>query len=75
MVTDIVGKKVSVGDTIALATRVGNSAGLKVRQVVGFQALYLYERSLVRVRNPDTGRTAWALTSNIVLLDKGSSDD
>ena len=75
MVTDIVGKEVSAGDTIALATRVGNSAELKVREVVGFEVQGLYKRSLVRVKNPDTGRTAWASTSNIVLLEKGSSDD
>ena len=70
MFTDIVGKEVNVGDTVALATRVGNRAELRVREVIDFKTEGRMNFPFARVRNPSTGRTAWVSAQNVVLLER-----
>jgi hypothetical protein len=70
MFTDIVGKEVNVGDTVALATRVGNSAELRVREIIDFKTEGRMNFHLARVRNPYTGRTAWVNAQSVVLLER-----
>ena len=65
---DVVGREIQVGDTVALATRVGNSAELKLREVLGFK-VERFNREFAKVKNPETGRTSWASVSNMLVVD------
>ena len=75
MFTDIQGAEVEAGDTVALATRVGNSAELKLREAVDFKTEGRMHRPFIKVKNPDTGRSAWVNAKNVVLLKKGTQYD
>jgi len=68
MFTDIQGVEVEAGDTVAIATRVGNGAELRLREVVDFRTEGRMQWPFVKVKNPDTGRCAWVKAKNVVLL-------
>lgn len=67
-IKDIQGTEIKVGDTIALATRVGNSAELKIRLVKGFKKADYSWNMDVQVENPETGRCAWANPRKMLVV-------
>lgn len=66
--SDFLGRELKEGDTIVIATRVGNSAEMKLRTVVGFTEHHYYNKSFVRVCNPETGRTAEVNLKNVLKV-------
>ena len=67
-IVDILGKEIKVGDSVALASRVGNRAELKIRVVKGFKKPEYSWRMEVQVENPETGRCAWANPRNMLVI-------
>lgn len=65
---DILGNKTQVGDTVALASRVGNSAEMKVRVILEIGDKLYYNSPEVKVVNPDTGRTAYPSATNMINI-------
>lgn len=65
---DFLGKELKFGDTIVIATRVGNSAEMKLRQVVSTD-IDKYGRNFIKVLNPMTGRTASVDANNIAKVE------
>lgn len=68
MITDIQGTEIKVGDTVALAFRVGNSAVLKIRMVRDFRKADYSWCIEVQVENPETGRCNWANPRNMLVI-------
>lgn len=65
---DIFGKELKSGDVIVIATRVGNSAEMKIRTVVSSDS-DRYGRPFIKVLNPVTGRTASVNASNVAKVE------
>lgn len=65
---DMLGNKTQAGDTVALASRVGNSVEMKIRLVEEVDP----NKSVrtVKVTNLSTGRSAYPSTSNMINITK-----
>ena len=71
---DKLGQTTEKGDTVALASRVGNSAEIKIRVVTDF-GNDSYGRPQVKVKNPDTGRGGWSLPNNMINISSLMKED
>lgn len=65
---DFLGKPLKAGDTVVIATRVGNSAEMRLRTVVSTD-LDKYGRNFIKVVNPVTGRMASVNARNVAKVE------
>lgn len=67
-ITDILGRKINTGDVVALASRVGNSAAMKIRVIKEIRQLPYSWGYEAYVENPDTGRCGWTPVKNMLVV-------